>query len=111
MVDRCMDAYGRIDILHNNVGIAIVGGPVGTSEESWDHVNAVNLKSMYLTCKYVLPVMEKQGRGSVINISSGAAIRYVGYPLLAYSATKSGILGLTKDIALQYAEKTSGPIH
>jgi NAD(P)-dependent dehydrogenase (short-subunit alcohol dehydrogenase family) len=105
MVDRCIDAYKRIDILHNNVGIAVVGGVVETSEETWDSVNAVNLKSIFLTCKYILPHMEKQGEGSIINISSIGAIRYSGFPYAAYSATKSGILGLTKDIALQYAEK------
>ena len=75
MVDQCVETYGTIDILHNNVGIVVAGGPVETSEETWDRVMAINLKSMFLTCKYVLPHMEKQGGGVIINISSIAAIR------------------------------------
>ena len=63
MVEQCFTAYGRIDILHNNVGIVEVGGPVETDEETWDRVMAVNLKSMFLTCKAVLPAMEQQGSG------------------------------------------------
>ena len=105
MVDRCVQTYGRIDILHNNVGMVVVGGPVETSEETWDRVNAVNLKSMFLTCKYALPHMERQGGGAIVNISSIAAIRYTGVPYVTYYATKAGILQLTQGIALQYAEK------
>ncbi len=105
MVQRCIETYGRVDILHNNVGIVVVGGPVETSEETWDRVNAVNLKSMFLTCKYVLPQMERQGGGAIVNISSIAAIRYTGIPYITYYATKAGILQLTQGIALQYAEK------
>jgi len=105
MVDQCLKTYGRIDILHNNVGIVIVGGPVEISEETWDRVMAVNLKSMFLTCKYVLPHMEKQGGGVVTNISSIAGIRYTGVPYVTYSTTKAGILGFTQSVALQYAQK------
>jgi NAD(P)-dependent dehydrogenase (short-subunit alcohol dehydrogenase family) len=105
IVDRCIKTYGRIDILHNNVGIVLVGGPVDTSEETWDRVMAINLKSMFFTCKYVIPHMEKQGGGVIINISSIAAIRYTGVPYITYYTTKAGILGLTQGIALQYAEK------
>ena len=104
-VQRCIQTYGRIDILHNNVGIVVVGGPVETSEETWDRVHAVNLKSMFLTCKYVLPHMERQGGGAIVNISSIAAIRYTGIPYLTYYTTKAGILQLTQSIALEYAEK------
>ncbi len=105
MVERCIQTYGRIDILHNNVGIIVVGGPVETSEETWDRVNAVNLKSMFLTCKYVLPHMERQGGGAIVNISSIAAIRYTGIPYVTYYTTKAGILQLTQSIALEYAER------
>ena len=104
MVDRCIETYGQIDILHNNVGILEVGGPVETSEESWDRVVAVNLKSMFLTCKFTLPHLEKQG-GVIVNISSIVGIRYLGVPYVSYSATKAAILQLTQSIALEYAEK------
>ncbi|MGQ9777097.1 MAG: SDR family NAD(P)-dependent oxidoreductase [Thermodesulfobacteriota bacterium] len=105
MVDQCINTYSRIDILHNNVGIVVLGGLEETSEETWDRVMAVNLKSMFLTCKYTIPHMEKQGGGVIINISSVAAIRYTGIPYITYYASKAGIIGLTRAIALQYAAK------
>ena len=105
MVDSCLDTYSRIDILHNNVGIVEVGGCVEASEESWDHVNDVNLKSVFLTCKYVLPHMEAQGGGAIVNISSIASTRWLGVPYVSYSATKGGINQITKSIAIQYAKK------
>lgn len=105
LFNRCIEIYGRVDILHNNVGIIVLGGPAETTEETWDHVNAVNLKSMFLTCKYVLPHMERQGAGVIINISSIAAMRYLGFPYVTYYSTKAGILGLTQSIAMEYAEK------
>ena len=76
MVNACITAFGRIDILHNNVGIVEVGGPVETSEDSWDRVTEVNLKSMFLTCRQVLPHMERQGKGAIVNIAS-----VFGHPL------------------------------
>jgi NAD(P)-dependent dehydrogenase (short-subunit alcohol dehydrogenase family) len=105
MVEQCIGTFGRIDILHNNVGIVVLGGLAETSEETWDRVMTVNLKSMFLTCKYTLPHMEKAGGGVITNISSAAAIRYVGIPYITYYASKAGILGLTQGIALQYADK------
>ena len=105
MVDSCIETHGRVDILHNNVGIVEVGGCVEASEESWNHVNDVNLKSVFLTCKYALPHMEAQGGGAIVNISSIASIRWLGVPYVSYSATKGGINQMTKSIAIQYAEK------
>ena len=105
LVERCLETYGRIDILHNNVGILALGGCVETSEESWDRVNDVNLKSIFLTCKYVLPHMEQQGGGAIVNISSIASIRWLGMAYVSYSATKGAINQLTQSIALQYAKK------
>ena len=104
MVAQCIEIYGRIDILHNNVGIVVPGGPVETSEETWDKVMAINLKSVFLTCKYTLPHMLKQGGGVIINISSIAAIRYTGVPYITYYASKSAMLGFTQSVALQYAQ-------
>jgi NAD(P)-dependent dehydrogenase (short-subunit alcohol dehydrogenase family) len=105
LVENCIHTYGRVDVLHNNVGILAVGGPEEISEEVWDRLTSVNLKSMFLTCKYVLPSMVKQGRGAIVNISSIASIRYTGYPSVAYNATKGAVNQLTQNIAVQYAAK------
>lgn len=102
-VQAAMDAHGRIDVLHNNVGHAGMGGPVELTEAQWDHQVAVNLKGVFLTCKYVLPVMLAQGKGAIVNISSLAAIRWTGYPYAAYYAAKAGVNQLTVGLALQYA--------
>jgi len=104
MVEKCTEIYGRVDILVNNVGIGQGDqGPVTLKEEVWDRIFNVNLKSMFLTCKYVLPYMEKQGGGSIVNISSAAAVCAV--PLLAYKTSKAGVNALTHSIALKYAKK------
>ena len=103
MVDACIAAFGRIDVLHNNVGIVEVGGPVETTEDSWDRVNDVNLKSMFLTCKQVLPHMERQGKGAIVNIASVSGIRWLGVPYISYAATKAAVIQFTRVIALQYA--------
>jgi NAD(P)-dependent dehydrogenase (short-subunit alcohol dehydrogenase family) len=106
MAAECMRRYGRIDILHNNVGIGALGGPVELSEEEWDRIIATNLKTMFLTCKHVLPYMEKQGSGAIVNISSMGAVRFSDtYPLAAYSASKGGVNALTRAIAMQYASR------
>ena len=105
MVEKCLETFSRIDILHNNVGIVELGDPVEASEESWDRVMAVNLKSMFLTCKYTLPYMEKQGSGSIINISSIAGIRITPYPAISYTTSKAGVINFTRDIAVRYAPK------
>jgi NAD(P)-dependent dehydrogenase (short-subunit alcohol dehydrogenase family) len=105
MVAACLDRYQRIDVLDNNVGIAEVGGVVELSEDAWDRVFAVNLKSCFLTMKHVIPVMERQGGGSIINISSIASIRYTGVPYATYYATKAAMNHLTRTTAVQYAAK------
>lgn len=105
LVQRCIDAFGAVDILHNNVGILALGGPVELDEAQWDRVTAVNLKSMFLTCKHVLPLMEAQGAGAIVNIGSVAGIRHLGVPYVAYSTTKGAVLAFTRSVALQYAAK------
>ena len=107
-VAAALGAHGRIDVLHNNVGQAGMGGPVELSEAEWDHLIAVNLKGVFLACKHVLPVMLRQaaetGRGgAIVNISSLAAVRWLGYPYAAYYAAKAGVNQLTVGLALQYA--------
>ena len=105
MAEKCVEMYGRIDILHNNVGIDGIGGPVELSEERWNSVLDTNLKSMFLTCKYVLPYMEKQGGGAIVNVSSLGAIRFPPYSQLSYGASKAGVNALTQSIAKQYANQ------
>ncbi len=105
IMDKCLQTYGRIDVLHNNVGIEIPGGVEDMSEEDWDKTMAVNLKSMFLTCKYAVPHMVAQGCGSIINISSINAIRNLPYITIAYSASKAGVIAFTREVAIQYASK------
>ena len=104
LAEKCAETYGRIDILVNNVGIGGEGeGPVELKEEVWDRIFNVNLKSMFLTCKYVMPYMENQVSGSIVNISSAAAVCAVS--MLAYKTSKAGVNALTHSIAMQYAGK------
>lgn len=105
LVDACLQAYGRIDVLHNNVGITASGGPVDFDEVAWDRMMNVNVKSMFLTAKHTLPHMVRQGSGSIINISSINAVRAIPFPKAAYAASKAAVNALTKDIAIQYAAK------
>ena len=105
MVKACTDLYGRIDVVDYNVGLAHVGGVVELPEEEWDRIFAVNLKGCFLTMKHVIPIMEKQGGGSIINISSVAGIRYTGVPYSTYYATKAAMIHLTRTTAVQYAPK------
>jgi len=104
VVEQTMDRFGRIDILHNNAGINEKGGPEETSEESWDRVMATNIKSMFFTCKYVLPIMKKQGSGAIINIGSIAGIRGTGHDYISYSTSKGAVSQFTRAVALQYAK-------
>ncbi len=99
------ERFGRIDVLHNNVGINRRGTPVDTSEADWDRVMDVNVKSLFLTCKHVLPVMSEQGSGAIVNISSIASTRWVGYPFIAYAASKAAVNHFTRAVAVQYAPK------
>jgi NAD(P)-dependent dehydrogenase (short-subunit alcohol dehydrogenase family) len=105
MAEQCIATYGRIDILHNNVGVGGLGGPVELSEAEWDRVVDTNLRAMFLTCKHVLPSMEQQRGGAIVNISSMAAVRFAPYAMLAYSASKAGVNALTRSIAMQYAAR------
>jgi NAD(P)-dependent dehydrogenase (short-subunit alcohol dehydrogenase family) len=104
-VERAIEAYGRIDILHNNVGITSQGGPVETTEAVWDRVMTINVKSMFLTCKAVLPQMEKQGGGAIVNIGALGGVRWTGYAYCAYAASKGAVNSFTQSVALQYAAK------
>lgn len=95
----CLDAFGRIDILQNNVGIGGGdAGPTRLTEEAWDTILDTNLKSVFLTCKHVLPVMREQGSGCITNISSVAAVCSVG--IVAYKTSKAGVNAFTQSLAI-----------
>ena len=102
-VAACLARFGRIDILINNVGGSAPGDPVTMSEEVWDSQIDHNLKTAFLGCKYVLPVMVRQGGGAIVNLSSVAGLRSnADRAHVAYSATKSGIFGFTRSTAMAY---------
>ena len=101
-VERCVAAFGRIDVLFNNVGLQAIGGPEEIEEDVWDALMNANVKSMYLTCRHVLPVMTRQKRGVIINNSSLAAISFL-YPSIAYSSSKGAVDAFTRNVAVQYA--------
>ena len=104
MVDACIEAWGRVDILHNNVGGQGVGRSLETiTVEDWNATFARNVTSAMLTCKAVMPIMEKQKDGSIINISSIAALRHLNSNTAVYSSTKGAMIEFTKNIAIQHA--------
>lgn len=103
LVDRVAAEYGHIDVLHNNVGYATMGGPIELDEAAWHRTIDLNVTSCFLTCKHVLPHMLRQGGGAIVNVSSIAAVRYTGYPYAAYYAAKAAVNSFTMGLALQYA--------
>jgi NAD(P)-dependent dehydrogenase (short-subunit alcohol dehydrogenase family) len=105
MVAACVARYGRVDVLVNNVGGSAHGGPVEMSEEVWDAQIDFNLKSVFLTLKHVLPVMERQNSGSIVNLASTSGIRFTGAFQIGYAATKAGVIQLSRVVAVQYAAK------
>jgi len=105
MVQACLDRYGKIDILVNNVGGPAPGGPVSMSEASFDAQIDLNLKSVFLTCKYVIPVMEQKGTGSIVNIASISGIRFSGAAQVGYAVSKAGVIQFGRVVAIEYAQK------
>ena len=105
VVDECLRNFGRVDILHNNVGIPTPGGAEDTTEDDWDRLFAVNVRGMYLTCRACLPHMVSQGSGAIVNVSAIASIRHVGYSCMAYGASKAAVNQLTQRMPIEYADK------
>jgi len=99
LVDDAVTTYGGVDLLFSNVGIVIGNSVVAVSEEEWDYVMAVNLKSMFLCCKYAIPQMQRRSKGSIILMSSANGL--VAEPaLLTYCTTKAAIIGMTRSMAI-----------
>jgi NAD(P)-dependent dehydrogenase (short-subunit alcohol dehydrogenase family) len=105
LVQACHVKWNRVDVLVNSVGGSAAGGPIEMSEEVFDAQVAHNLKSAFLGCKHVLPVMVAQGVGAIVNIASTSGLRWTGAAQVAYAATKAGVIQMTRSIAVQYAPK------
>jgi NAD(P)-dependent dehydrogenase (short-subunit alcohol dehydrogenase family) len=105
VVDDAAAEHGRIDVLHNNVGYATMGGPIELDEADWRRTLDLNVTSCFITCKHVLPHMLARRAGAIVNVSSIAAIRYTGYPYAAYYAAKAAVNNFTMGLALQYAKE------
>lgn len=103
MAAACIRAYGRIDVLVNNVGGSAPGGPVEMSEDVWDAQVDLNLKSVFLACKHVLPTLLAQRSGAIVNVASTSGLRWTGSAQVAYAATKAGVIQLSRVLAVQYA--------
>ena len=104
-VNACIDRFGRVDILVNNIGAGPVEGVVETSLEDWERVFRFNVTSAFLMAKHAIQPMISVGAGSIVNVSSIASNRWTGVPLSAYSASKAAMNQLTQNIAMQYAAK------
>jgi NAD(P)-dependent dehydrogenase (short-subunit alcohol dehydrogenase family) len=99
------ERWGRIDILHYNVGVSIAGGDaplLNFTEEAFDRISAINLRGAIMACKHVIPIMRRQRAGAIVMISSLAALE--NYPYVAYKATKAALIAFTKQVAIQNAE-------
>jgi NAD(P)-dependent dehydrogenase (short-subunit alcohol dehydrogenase family) len=103
VVESSLSYYGRIDIMHYNVGIAVMGGCVELAEEAWNRALRVNVTGCFLACKYVLPVMEKQRSGVILTTGSIAASRWTGVDYISYYATKAALIQFTRAVAMRYA--------
>jgi NAD(P)-dependent dehydrogenase (short-subunit alcohol dehydrogenase family) len=103
MVQGAVDAFGTVDILVNNVGLASLGSVVDLEEAAWDRALDVNLRTAFLASKHVVPVMAERGAGSIVNVASISALR--GDGTAAYSAAKGGLLALTVDMAYAHGRQ------
>jgi len=107
MVTFAEDTFGKLNVIFNNAGIFpdADGSVTDTSEETWDLVMNVNLKSVFLGCKYAIPALLRAGGGSIINTASFVALMGAAAPQIAYTASKGGVLSMTREIAVEFARK------
>ncbi len=105
MVAACAARYGGVDILVNNVGGPLPGGPVRLAEDDWRRQLDLNLTSVFLTCKHAVPLMEAGGGGSIVNVASTSGLRFTGAPAVGYAAAKAGVIQFGRVVAVEYAPK------
>jgi len=105
MIAACVAAFGRVDILVNNVGGSARGGVVELSEDAWDRQFDLNLKTVFLACKHVIPVMADAGGGAIVNMSSASGIRWTGAAQVGYASSKAAVIQFGKVTAVEYAPK------
>ena len=104
LVERAVSETGRIDVLVNNAGIRVEADVINTTIEEWDRMMAVNLTAVFLGCKFALPHMLKQSSGAIVNVASTSGLNPIP-DRAAYCANKAGVIGLTRQMALQYSRK------
>lgn len=107
MVQQTEAAFGRLDVLFNNAGISHIddADAIDTEEDVWDLTMAVNLKGVFLGCKYGIPALRRSGGGSIVNTASFVALLGAATPQLAYTASKGGVLSLTRELAVIHARE------
>jgi len=107
LYNQVHELYGRVDIAFNNAGISPPEDDsiLTTGIEAWDHVQRVNLTSVYLCCKYVIPFMQRQGKGSIINTASVVAVMGAATSQISYTASKGGVLAMTRELGVQFARE------
>jgi NAD(P)-dependent dehydrogenase (short-subunit alcohol dehydrogenase family) len=107
LFEQVHDLYGRVDIAFNNAGISPPEDDsiLTTGVEAWDRVQRVNLTSVYLCCKYVIPFMQRQGKGSIINTASVVAVMGAATSQISYTASKGGVLAMTRELGVQFARE------
>jgi NAD(P)-dependent dehydrogenase (short-subunit alcohol dehydrogenase family) len=103
MAETALTQFGRIDVLLNNVGGSITGGPVEMSVDEFRQQIDLNLTSVFITCKVVLPTMVEQGGGAIVNVGSIGGLRHLGHDHVGYSAGKSALVQFTRQIAVRHA--------
>jgi NAD(P)-dependent dehydrogenase (short-subunit alcohol dehydrogenase family) len=104
MVEACSKRFGRIDILVNNVGGSAPGGAAEMTEETFAQQIDYNLKSVFLTCRHVIPIMIEQGGGAIVNTASTSGISYSGSPQIGYATSKAAVIQFSRVTAVQYAK-------
>jgi NAD(P)-dependent dehydrogenase (short-subunit alcohol dehydrogenase family) len=103
VVGATLEQFGRIDVLHNNVGGPVMGDPISASLEDWQRALDLNLTSAFLVCKHALPAMQRQGAGAIVNVSSLASIQINAYPYFGYLTAKAGLNHFTRALAVHFA--------